>query len=805
MDSTHRQGMVLDDHIDKLGHNASSRDSRDSGVGSSPALSQQNDELLKELEFMRSRNAWYESELSLARKAGYRAGGEGALNDSENIPEDEKPLLEALIQMKTELDRVQNSLNTQSGTTAEKIAQIERERDAAVSEAVYTKTKSAARGDEARELADERLDTHRRLASTLASHDELTTRLKNLTMELENEKKARQFAEESAEVAHNRASELDTKKQESASDLERLRSELAEAQKTAREASANHAEALSTSKLLQVDKDELTRSLAASQESAQTHSATLSALHAAVASSHEKHDVLDRHLGEEKGQRGVIEQQFAALRAEHETKSSELELARQRIQQLEETNGAHAAEARTHREVVLAGLGKLQEPRLPDTSANDERIGVLQQRLDHANSMVRQNQAAADHAAERLRAAEERIAGLEQYQEQISREGLGMRKQLQTTSKESASLRLENTNLQETLSKHKLESAALSVQHGALKDILAERGADLSRARTTEASAAGRTRDLEQQLETSNRAHEDLRASFEARELEANRGWEEKLARLDNDYQSAVKYLKGTEKMLSKMKQELHRYKSQNRELEEEAGRRAAREATEHDAERGALRSQLEQLQVQAAQTASQLQRRGDDLQALAAERDTYKAQLDRHAADAAQLRTSHAQLETRAAEAERKVQLLLESVGAQSHHGPGGGNGAAGAQHPGLARVAAAGGAGGHSRGLSAASIGADSMYSVEGGERGPESSEVISRNSMALDSLASELETLRSHWEKGRPLSEIEAGSGGAGAASAAASARVSENPAVSGELASWRRKLSMEEREGARGGLE
>lgn len=795
VDSTNRQGMVMDDNLDKTGHNGlSSRDSRDSGVGSSPALSQQNDELLKELEFMRSRNAWYESELSLARKAGYRAGGESALQDNENISEEERPLLEALIQMKAELDRVQSSLNTQSGTTAERIAQIERERDAAVSEAVYTKTKTAARGDGDRELADERLDTHRRLASTLASHDELTTRLKNLTIELENEKRARQFAEESAEVAHARASELDSKKQEIAFDLERLRTQLADAEKTTREATASQAEAQSKLQLLQLDKDELATKLTAATESATTHTSTFAALHESVSTSNAKAEMLGSHLGEEKRQRDIAEKQLANFRSDNESKSAELDLIRRRLQEIEESNEAHATEARSHRDVMLAGLSKLQEPRAPDVHFTDERIAILQQRLDHANTMVRGNQAAADHAVERLRTAEERIAGLEQYQEQISREGLGMRKQLQTTSREAASLRLENTDLHEMLSKHKLEAAALSVQHGALKDILAERGADLSRARSTEASHAGRARDLESQLEATSRAHDELRATFESREADANRGWEEKLARLDTDYQSAVKYLKGTEKMLAKMKQELTRYKTANRELEDDAARRVAREATDRDAERGALRAQLEQLQAQAAMSASQLQRRGDDLQALLAERDTYKAQLDRHAADAAQLRTSHALLETRAAEAERKVQLLLESV---STHGaasvPGGGVHG----HAGGARAMQQ--QGGHSRGLSTTSIGADSVYSVEGGERGPESSEVISRNSMALDSLASELDMLRSHWEKGRPPSEAETSAeNGPSPPAGSAGARVSEGPVVSGELASWRRKLSMEERQ-------
>ena len=89
---------------------------QDSGIGSSPTLSQQYDDLTRELEAAKHRNTWLASELALARKSGYAGQqhrgpsasvasssaadspvaaleGEGS---GEGFADEDKPLIEAL-------------------------------------------------------------------------------------------------------------------------------------------------------------------------------------------------------------------------------------------------------------------------------------------------------------------------------------------------------------------------------------------------------------------------------------------------------------------------------------------------------------------------------------------------------------------------------------------------------------------------------------------------------------------------------------------------------------------------------------
>lgn len=826
-----------------LGANTSQLPQRpvDSGLGSSPELSQKNDSLARELESANSKNAWYASELALAQKAGYRSGATDSPVESRSpqaLTDDDRPLMEALLKMRNELVSVQESFNKQQNSAAEKIAQAERQRDAAVSEAVYHKTRLAGRaGNEPRDIDDRTHESSRRLATALASQTELQSRIKSLTAEIESERKARQLAEESADIAHSRAADLDTHKQESSSELERLRSELHDAETSAREEAANSSEHESNLRMLQVDKNELTGQLTIVQEEANSHRSILNTLRDAVNSSTEKSAMFERQLDHERQQRDSVEEKLAQLKSEHESRVSELDTTSRRLQDAEELAARHAAEARTHREAVMAGFGNVTSRDINPQAVNDERVAILQERLEAANAMVRKNQEAADHASERVRRAEERIAGLEAYQEQASREGLSMRKQLQTASREAVALQSEKAEIQQQLSGEKMDSNALSVQHNALKDLLSERGIDASNPASASRGMGGqqpdsatseRLRDLESQLESSRQQHEDLRASFSQRESDANRGWEDKLKALDDDYQAAVKYLKGTEKMLSKMKQELHRYKSANKDLDDELVReRSAKSSPQPPAgwetERTTLRNELEHLQNRVTQSQQQLESQMAEARTAASERATAQRAADdaKRSLDEAQ-RTSHAEteqlratnssLESRAQEAERRVQTLLDTVGesvasyrrnSQQVNGLGGaGMGAGPNESP--ERTVSPGShghghgppgniSGGglfsnsgpnhgmsnsmrHNRGLSTSSLGAESNYSVpdssglgghgsgggsfgggvgSGSSSGPYSRGGLDgsgdngRNSLALDSLASELETLRSHWE--------------------------------------------------------
>jgi hypothetical protein len=799
----------------------------DSGVGSSPALSQQNDELMKELEAAKSRNAWYASELALARKAGYKPASSGnPLLDQQAADvfgDDDRPLIEALLRMKAELSRVQGSIDTQSESTANRIAEMEKQRDVAVSEAAYAKAKLAAHGGRSQSGTpqpdfsrgtgspdvDRVAEMSKRLAAALTAHNEVNTRMENVIVELQSERRARHLAEDTAEAAQKRVSELDLYKQRTASEVEGLRAELHEAQRAAREEAANCAEALSSSRMLEVDKNELSTKHSRAINDSKNHTNLLATLREAIGASTEKAELLERQLEDERNLRTTSEQKLAQLKAEHEDRTSELEMTSQRLRDAEELAEKHAAEAKTHRDVVLSGFGQVSDRGLDDGGHSDERVSVLQEQLESATAMARKNKDAADTAADRLRRAEERIAGLEAYQEQTTRESLALRKQLQMAMKEVQAAHTERSSMQQQLERNMLDGNALEVQLRTLKNLLEERGvsaADHRRSRVLDSpnSRYGtpemtRVRELERQLDDSMKAHEELRSNFEQREQEVSREWEDKLAALDNDHQGAVKYVRGLEKMLAKMKQELQRTKSVNSELEKEvtlhktAASRDIEEPSKWEAEREALRSEIAEAQEsvkttigaletqigQLKNSLSQAENDRENMRSVAAQsQQAHEAQMnqiaERARVDLEALRHENGTLEERAKIAETKVQAFLDQFENSVDN------------YRRMSRIESATptqaqGPNGHLRHHGQKnSISGDSMHSnftdtedddnasqnsgeltpsahsfptagMAGSVGSPSSSRhERDRSSTALDSLATELDALRSHWEE-------------------------------------------------------
>lgn len=777
--------------------------------------------LLKELDAAKNRNAWYASELELARKAGYTPNPSSSpmldQRAAESFDDDDKPLIEALIAMKAELSNVQGSIDKQAIIAAKKIAEVEKQRDAAVSEAVYAKAKLAAHSgsqnstpqpdSDSRDLgimsADRSNDISRKLAAALASQRDLENQVHMLTSELDAEKRGRALAEETSNTAQGRLTELETYKQQNSSDVERLKAEMHELQIKAREEGIVCAEAVAAAQLIQADKDELEERYKEAVGASKDHSDTFESLREAIASSAEMRNLLESKLDEERTQREKIENKLSKLKAEHETRTAELETATRRLRDAEELAEQHANEARTHKQAVLSGLDKVATRDIGSKGTfNDDRIVALQTQVQAANALVRKYQAAADTASEKLRSAEERIAGLEVYQEQTSREGMSIRKQLQSTMREVQSLQAANSEMKYQLASQQLETNAVHVQHNTLKDILGERGispSSASRARGLSSPLSGantpdpaRLRELEQQLAASVQAQEETKAEYESREQEVEGAYREKLSQLENDYQSAVHYVKGTEKMLKRMKDELAKYKLENSRMKEQLSeaeeKPASREVPDSwEIERANLNKQIESLQVDVKSSVSQLERQmaevQNELAAAQHERDQLKqnneethrqlsSSTQQAKADLAQLQQENALLERRAQDAEQKVSLLLDQVEHSVDN-----------YRRQSQRVEPNGAS--HQRAISnAESASETSLYDGE------------NRNSMALDSLANELETLRTHWETTnknyrlsnafdydeRPLDRTVTGE--------------TKGTELSSSLADWRKRLDQEE---------
>ncbi|KAL1971051.1 hypothetical protein VTN77DRAFT_2 [Rasamsonia byssochlamydoides] len=783
-ESVHGRQLSLDGSVDSRSY----RNSRNLGdEPRSPKLTAHHEALIKELEAAKNRNAWYASELALARKAGYvpNPSSSPALDEraTEAFADEDRPLIEAFLAMRAELAKMQATVDRQAAIASKRVAEVEHQRDAALSEAAYARAKLAAHGGSQRgspqldgprdgdERDSERVaDLSRRLAMALASQAELKAKLEVISTDLDQEKRARELAEETNEATRKRLAELEM--QNNPLELESLRAELHQLKATVREESALRSEAEANLKQVSLDKEELIHKLDEASARLKEHGGNLGSLREAVAASSAKAALLEKHLEEERERREGLERKLLQLRAEYEERTAELETATRRLKDAEELAESHAREAESHKLAFLSGLDRASSFDSDSSmrSIVDQRVVALQAQVDKANKLAKANQTAADEAADKLRRAEERIAGLEAYQEQVSREGLQLRRQLQAAIKESQALATENKELKAQLENQQRETSALAIQHGALKDLLVERGINVSESRRSPlldspgsrfgTPEQNRLRDLEQQLQASLKAHEETKAAFESREQEADRAYREKLEQLENDYQSAVHYVKGTEKMLKRMKDELAKYKAQTAKLQSELEN--AQKNAEHssqgsappaewESERSALKKSLSELQdnmrASTVNLESQIAQLREELAAAQKERDQsrseyetakqeFVAAADRSRAELEQLKRENSLLETRALDAEQKVTMLLDQVEAsvvnyrrQSQHGQGA-NGIS--RHSSASTVTI--GLGGRPR--------ADSTISQD-------DSFLNNRGSLALDSLANELDALRSHWE--------------------------------------------------------
>ncbi|KAK5938259.1 Negative regulator of mitotic exit [Knufia obscura] len=751
----------------------------------SPNISPHHEALMRELDSLKSKNAWYASELALAKKSGYTAGSSPTMDEraTMNFADDDRPLMEAFMTMRNELMKMQQNMEQQSKMTGQKIAEVEHQRDAAVTEAAYARAKLAAHGGSQRSTpqmdssrdgddAERSTDISRRLALSLAAANEHKARLEAITSELENERRAREAAEEAAEAAQNRFDDLSNSR--NPGEVEALKAELHDTQSFARAEAGRRADLEQKLRMLEVDHKDLQEKHGDMSNQVSGHISSLAALEAAIAASNSKASMFERQLDEERQNRDELEQKLSQLRAQHEERTQELESTTRRLRDAEELAETHAKEANTHREALMAGLAKISRPdsALARDTSSDERIQALQEVAEEARRLAKANEDAAEAAAQKLRGAEERIAGLEAYQEQSSREGLSIRRQLQTALRDVRNHETENRDLRSQVETHQRDASALTVQHSALKDLLGERGVDMSTNRRSPGFDNGsrngtpdlaRSRELEQQLQASHRAHDETKSMFEAREQEAEKAYRERLEQLENDYQSLLTYVKGTEKMLKKMKEELTKYKSVNQRLssELEASRDGMRsvsstntDATEWANERDAMSSAISEMKAQMANQISTLEANmasvKQDLEKAQAERDEQKAShdelsrsIDKREQELAELKSENGMLETRALDAEHRVTMLLDQVGSSVN------NYRRASQMQPIPPNATTNGVPTATNQNANPNLNRAISPSTATDTSSQAGDHDDGRGSLALDNLASELETLKAQWE--------------------------------------------------------
>ncbi|KAH0607400.1 uncharacterized protein H6S33_002434 [Morchella sextelata] len=777
-------------------------------------------DMLREFQKLKHMNEWYASELALARRAGYtiQTGNNAILEErgADSLLEEERPFVEAMLILKGELQKVQGSVDEQAAQAARKIQEVERQRDVAVQEAVYAKAKLAALGgnstptpgdrsaDMANMDAEKMTDMSRKLAASLAAQAELSAKVEVLKAEISAERKARHLADETAGVAQSRVSELDDFRNRAASEMESLRAELLDAERAFRDEAAAGADATADAKLLRIDQDELSMKLQEALEDNNNYHNSMDEMRNAMDATASRTATLSRQLEEERLVKEGLERKLAQVKSEYEEKAADLENANTRLRDVEELMEKYAEEARAANAALAAGLQKVADREImTNTALTDERVKALQEQVESAKSLLKKSKDQADDTGEKLAQAMQRVAGLEFQQGQASKDAIALRRRMAESLDEVRKLKQDNAEIQARLVERQLEVDSISAKHAALKDILAERSTQVGFEKRRSAILSpspqsgsatpeqNRLRELELRLEESLRAHRETKSTAEMQAQEVEKHFREKLEQLENDYQSAVHYVKGTEKLLKRMKDELAKNKAQNArlqlELEEfqrkgpDHSRHGSREINtewEHEREllnkeiddlRGKVRESATALDKQIRETKAQLDSMNEtnlmnnqmkvQLMDLSQQLSETRIQLDR-------LENENSLLERRAQDAEERVSFLLDrvedSVDAYRRSTLTGPNGLGGGEPQ-------------------------STHSSFYGGA--PDG-----RNSVALDSLATELDALRTHWENTNKNYRLSS------TFDFEKTPTSTEGGELSSSLAQWRQKLHQEETEAA-----
>ena len=604
-----------------------------------------------ELDAMRKREAWYKAALALAVKKGFVEpdqlnAGDISIGDAQSITSerisldgidtgaegsDKDRVLKTLISLKAQLASAKATIAQQAQGEADRHAESDRARSAALQEAAYYRAKLSAiesgNGDEVMRLDRERGNKlEKSLADALRESAQLERQVSSLREQAKLEQQLRNSAEERLSETAKRAMAAEAAQMKAYDELSALQKRSYSTESALRE----HTEQVTTLSSLvarhKADHEHAQVQLDEAKANVAVHLAALTQLQAAHSSVTSRAAEYERLHDEH---RGMLQQQqatIADLRAQLEAKSTEASSHAARAADLETLANQHRQEAEAHRMAATSGLAALlahkENTSTRDISMSDSvppHVGDKMRALEDEAESLRQLHAEArqmaDEHASALQEMQDRHLSMEKQHNMLRSELTALRSQLAVALQEAARLRDAASSKDLELRDRNRAIEAAQVKSSLLKQFMAERGVsvpnddDLSvksgyadrrireledeiDARTREVQEAehrlqdseSRVEELTRELEhhvsltasrgtadNTNVAEAERRAQLAERELvETTASYKERMAQLENDYQTAVQFVKGTEKMLRRMKDELTKYKTENASLHNE-------------------------------------------------------------------------------------------------------------------------------------------------------------------------------------------------------------------------------------------
>ncbi|KAG8784382.1 Negative regulator of mitotic exit [Serendipita sp. 405] len=564
--------------------------------------------------------------LSKANKAGF-SWNDIPVDDGDDIKGSEpetneaKKLLDLAFKLKQERASLQASVADQARIATERIAEVERMRAGAIQEAAFWRAKVAAyesgKTNEVVRMETERAaELEKQVSRALSDRAEAEKKVAELNESLATEMRLREQVED-------RVSDLTQRAQHAEDALQRASSEHNELLE--KHATASSELRSTTEKLFTLQSSQQTRDvetspnleLAELRASRDRHLRALDQTQLALKAASARTDEVEEQWKRSNDQLQHLQMEYAELGRELEAKTAEVDSIKAQLLDVENKFTKSREEADALRALTTGSLGELLDYHR-DLQADEERVGRAQ------TEKIRAFQAEAESLRDMLQSANDRH---EEAQAELSRERKrartietdqlalrsqvsGIRSQLSTALTDLARARKDIAEKEDEVRESSRKVMDVELRFKMFRNYLSENGVVVDEEELANSTNGSKMYELETKLAERNREQEILirqlrdaqeqsqtaehkvstlqaelgrarehggTADGDGRVVEAERrlaeaqsAHNERLQILEQDYRTAVQCVKGTEKMLKKMKEELSKQKGLNASLQAE-------------------------------------------------------------------------------------------------------------------------------------------------------------------------------------------------------------------------------------------
>ncbi|KAJ7107616.1 hypothetical protein C8R43DRAFT_1044594 [Mycena crocata] len=582
-----------------------------------------------ELEGVKRQMAWMKEALGKASKSGYVyvQRDEGADDGTEGTSGRNVELALKFKQFKAQM---QTAMAEQARQASEHVADAERMKTSATQEAAYYRAKLSAfeNANEADVIRVERervADLERHMSTLMNERWEQDRKMSELSDSLALQTTLYEQAEARAADASKRADMVDEAHERT---IQR-HTNIQERHNTLEAQLREHADRLlsQTTAFEQKEADEMSLRAQVDEliQSRDQHLRALEQARIALQAASSRAEEVDVQYDRAREQISTLEVDVVELRGELEARTAEVESVRARLTDVENSWAKSREEADAFRALTTGSLGELLDSHR-DLKTDEDRMARGHAEKTHAmeteaaslRKMVKEATLQADQALNELLEERQRVREHETEHSLLRSQMVVLRGQLSNALADMGRTKKDLAEREAQLNNRSKESSDATVRLGMLRNYLAENGigidedAERSRSRAQGATsplvselesklaertrlhenaerelaqALRRKRDVETQLSQVSTQLDRVRATqspastpnpeAEARAIEAERkleeteqGYKARMQQMEEDYQLAVHYVKGTEKMMRRMRDELTKQKNTNVSLQ---------------------------------------------------------------------------------------------------------------------------------------------------------------------------------------------------------------------------------------------